>query len=109
MAHFVYITASSKDEALAIGRVLVEERLAACINVIDGMTSLYWWEGKIEQGKEAILIAKTADENIEPLTARVKSLHSYSVPCVAAWRITDGNDEYLEWLRVESGQLRVKN
>ncbi|MGE3317568.1 MAG: divalent-cation tolerance protein CutA [Planctomycetaceae bacterium] len=102
LPYFVYITASSREEALAIGRTLVEERLAACINVLDGMTSLYWWEGKIEQGNEAVLIAKTRDENVEPLTERVKSLHSYSVPCVIAWPIKHGNDPYIDWIEENS-------
>jgi periplasmic divalent cation tolerance protein len=96
-----YITAKDKAQALSIGRTLVEERLAACANVIDGMTSVYHWEGEICEDSEAILIAKTAAEKIEALTERVKQLHTYSCPCVVAIPLADGtgNKEYLDWLR----------
>lgn len=102
MPSFAYITASSKDEALAIGRVLVEERLAACVNVFDGMTSLYWWQGNLEEGHEAVLIAKTRDELVERLINRVRDLHSYDCPCVAVWQITSGNPDYLQWIEREA-------
>lgn len=95
---FCYITASSKDEALNIGRALVEKKLAACVNVLDGMESLYWWEGKIATSREAVLIAKTDKKHVEPLIAMVKALHSYSVPCVLEIPIERGNSDYLKWL-----------
>jgi len=98
----LYITAGSRDEAKKIGRALVDERLAACANVIDGMESVYWWEGKLTEDKEAVLIVKTRAELVEKLTARVKALHSYTVPCVVALPILDGNPAYLEWLGAET-------
>lgn len=97
-----YITAGSRDEALAIGRALVEERLAACANVIDGVASIYWWAGAIEQGREAVLIVKTRADRIERLSARVRALHSYECPCVVAVPIVGGNPDYLEWIRAET-------
>jgi periplasmic divalent cation tolerance protein len=93
-----YITASSKDEAKAIGRALVEKRLAACVNLLDGMESLYWWEGKIESSQECVLIAKTEKRLVEPLIAMVKALHSYSIPCVLELEVGRGNEAYLQWL-----------
>ncbi|NKB21120.1 MAG: divalent cation tolerance protein CutA [Alphaproteobacteria bacterium] len=95
---FVYMTAASKDEAGKIGTCLVEEKLAACVNIIDGMTSIYRWEGKTENATETVLIAKTVSGNIEALTERVKALHSYDCPCIVAVPIKDGNQEFLSWI-----------
>lgn len=99
---FVYMTASSRDEAKRIGRALVEERLAACANVIDGMDSVYWWQGKLTEDREAVLIAKTRADLVPALSARVRALHSYTVPCVVALPILDGNPAYLAWLKDET-------
>jgi periplasmic divalent cation tolerance protein len=96
-----YITAKDKSQALSIGRALVEERLAACVNVIDNMTSIYRWDGEINEDNEAVLIAKTSSEKFEMLTNRVKQLHTYACPCVISIPITDGNKEYLNWLSME--------
>lgn len=101
-ACFCYVTAGSRDEALRIGRVVVEERLAACANVIEGMSSIYWWQGAIEQADEAVLIVKTRAELVDRLTARIKSLHSYDVPCVVALPIDGGNPAYLQWIETEA-------
>jgi periplasmic divalent cation tolerance protein len=98
----VYITAGSRDAAKTIGRALVEERLVACANVIDGMDSIYWWEGKLTEDREAVLIVKTRAELVAAVTARVKALHSYTVPCVVALPILDGNPAYLDWLKAET-------
>jgi periplasmic divalent cation tolerance protein len=99
---FAYITASSRDEALRIGRALVEERLAACANILDGMTSVYRWNGAIEQADEAVLIAKTRSSLFDRLTARVRDLHSYDTPCVVERAVGRGNPAYLDWLRAET-------
>lgn len=100
---FAYITAGSRDEALRIGRTLVEERLAACANILDGMTSIYRWNGRIEQADEALLIAKTRSSLFDRLTARVRDLHSYDTPCVVELAAGRGNPAYLDWLRAEAG------
>ena len=96
----VYITTKDREEAKKIGRTLVEEKLAACVNIIDGMEAIYHWEGELKEEKEAILIAKTPFHNVKPLTERVKKLHSYDVPCVVSLTLTEqeGNDRYLRWL-----------
>jgi len=101
-ACWIYMTAASPEEAHKVGRALVEERLAACMNVIPGMSSCYWWQGKIEEARETVLIAKTRRELVERLTARVKALHSYSVPCVVALPILGGNPDYLRWIEEET-------
>jgi periplasmic divalent cation tolerance protein len=97
-----YVTAGSREEALAIGRALVEERLAASANVLDGTASIYWWQGKFEQTQETVLIAKTRAELFPALSARVKQLHSYDCPCVVALPIADGNPDYLAWIVAET-------
>ncbi|MBP2315879.1 divalent-cation tolerance protein CutA [Azospirillum soli] len=99
---FAYITAGSREEATRIGRTLVEERLAACANILDGMTSIYRWEGAIEEASETVLIAKTRADLFDRLTARVRDLHSYNVPCVVELKVGRGNPAYLDWLRDET-------
>ena len=76
----LYITCGSLDEAREIGRTLVGERLAACANILDGMRSLYWWDGELREDSEVVLIAKTRDALVEAVTERVRALHSYTVP-----------------------------
>ncbi len=100
----VYITTKDKEEARTIGRTLVEDKLAACVNIIDGMESIYRWEGQIEEANEAILIAKTPYHNVKPMTERVKELHSYDCPCIVSLTLTEqeGNDDYLRWLIKET-------
>ncbi len=97
---YIYITTSNKEEARKIGRKLVEERLAACVNIIDGMESIYRWEGEIKEANECILIAKTHYSKVRGLTNLVKKLHSYDCPCIVSMTITEdeGNKEYLDWL-----------
>ncbi|PWC32178.1 divalent-cation tolerance protein CutA [Azospirillum sp. TSO22-1] len=100
---FAYVTASSPDEARRIGRALVEERLAACVNILPGMISIYRWQGAVETAEETVLIAKTRADLFEALSARVKELHSYEVPCVVELRLGRGNPDYLGWLETETG------
>ena len=97
-ALFVYVTAGDRDAALAIGRALVEARLAACANVIDGMESVYRWQGAVEQAQEAVLILKTRSALLDDLIEKVRDLHDYDCPCVVALPIVGGNPAYLEWI-----------
>ena len=98
----VYMTAGTADEARRIGAALVEERLAACANVIDGMTSIYRWEGEVRNDSEAVLIAKTRNELLDAVVARVKALHSYDCPCVVGLTIAGGNPDFLDWIAAET-------
>jgi len=100
----VYVTAPSRAEALKLGRILVEERLAACANVLEGMTAIYHWDGKLQEDDEAVLILKTTADRVEGLTARLRDLHSYDLPCVVAWKIETGHAPYLDWVRGETGK-----
>jgi periplasmic divalent cation tolerance protein len=99
---FVYVTASSRDEALKIARHMVEERLAACANILPGITSVYWWEGKVQEEGEVSLILKTRRDLVDPLVARVKELHSYTCPCVVALPLSGGNPAFLDWIVKET-------
>jgi periplasmic divalent cation tolerance protein len=94
----IYITTSSRDEALRIGRAVVADRLAACANVLPGVTSVFWWREEVQEGAETSLILKTRGDLVERLTARVKELHSYECPCVVALPIADGNPDFLRWI-----------
>ncbi len=98
----VYITAESMEDAEIIGRNLVSRRLAACVNIISNMKSIYQWEGKIETGNEVIIIAKTKNALVNELTEHVKTLHSYDCPCVVTIPIQDGNSEFIQWIRDET-------
>lgn len=98
----VYMTAGNAEEARRIGRALVSDRLAACVNIVDGMTSVYRWQGRIEEGQETILIAKTRRSLVAALTERVRGLHSYDCPCVVGVPIEGGNTEFLDWIEAET-------
>ncbi|MCK6453461.1 MAG: divalent-cation tolerance protein CutA [Alphaproteobacteria bacterium] len=101
---FVYITAPSREEALKIGRALVAERLAASANVLPGARSIYWWQGKMEEADEAVLVAKTRAALAGRLVARVKALHSYDCPGIVILPILEGNPDYLAWLYSETSR-----
>ena len=99
----IYITTPSREMAEKIARALVEERLAACVNIIPGVRSIYRWKGNVEAASEVVLIAKTRADLFARLEKRVKELHSYEVPCIVAWPIAAGHQPYLDWLEKETG------
>jgi periplasmic divalent cation tolerance protein len=99
---FVYITCADAEQAHRIGKALVEERLAACANILPEMRSLYWWEGAMQDSREAVLIAKCRREAFPAVARRVKELHTYMVPCVVALPVLEGSVEYLAWLERET-------
>ncbi len=100
----IYMTAGGAEDARRIGKALVEARLAACVNLIEGMKSMYWWEGAVQEDAEVVMIAKTRAALVEPLTAKVRELHSYDCPCVVAVPIAGGNPAFLEWIVEETGR-----
>lgn len=104
---FLYITADSPEEAASLGRTLVEERLAACVNILGGTTSFYWWDGEVQQGAETALIAKTRADLAGAVTERIKSLHGYDCPCVVALPITGGNQDFLAWIGKETQKQTI--
>jgi len=100
--NIIYITTKDKDEARRIGKELVETRLAACVNIIDNMNSMYWWDGKIQDDSEAILIAKTKENLVPELVEKTRQMHSYSCPCIVVLPILGGNAKFLEWIEEET-------
>jgi periplasmic divalent cation tolerance protein len=94
----VLVTAGSSDEGERLARSLVEERLAACVNRIPAVQSVYRWQGKVEQSAEELLVIKTRAALFAALEKRVRELHSYSVPEVIALPIMNGSEAYLKWL-----------
>ena len=98
----VYITCENRTEALRIAEAVVAERLAACANVLAPVTSVFRWEGRIEQAEEGALILKTTQDNLEKLEKRIVELHSYDVPCIVAWPIIAGHAPYLTWIHQET-------
>lgn len=95
---FIYMTAGSLEEAGRIGRELVSSRLAACVNIIPQMRSIYAWEGKLQEDAEVVMIAKTTAARSAELVAKVKALHGYAVPCIVALAVEDGYPPFLEWI-----------
>ncbi len=95
----VLITASSGEEAARIAAALVGEHVAACVNIVPEVRSLFFWKGKTQDAKESLLICKSRQPLLDELVQRVKELHSYSVPEIIALPIVGGSRDYLDWLR----------
>jgi len=102
----VWCTAPDEEAAARIARALVEERLAACVNVLPGVRSTYRWQGAVESAAEVLLVAKTAASRFDALRDRVKSLHPYELPEIVAVKVALGSADYLDWALRESGAGR---
>jgi periplasmic divalent cation tolerance protein len=98
----VYAVFGSEEEALRIGRLCVEERLAACVNLLGAVHSIYRWQGKIEEGAEVAALFKTTTQGAEPLIARIAALHSYDVPAAVVWPISEAHAPYAAWVAQEA-------
>ncbi len=97
--HIVMLcTVPDRPAGERIAQTLVEERLAACVNLLPGLTSIYRWQGKVEQEAECLLIIKTVAARFEAVRDRIQTLHSYDLPEIIALPITDGDAGYLKWL-----------
>ncbi len=101
-AVFVYTTYPSVVEAERAGRALVERRLCACVNILPGMISHYWWQGAIERGEEAVMIIKTRASLAGPVGTAVKEMHSYSTPAILVLPLESVDKPYLDWLMAET-------
>ncbi len=97
MFSVIYITAGNLEEARRIGKKLIEEHLAACVNIFP-ISSIYRWKDDIEESNEFGMIVKTKTEKVKEIEKRVKQLHSYEVPCVIEFKIGEGSAEYLKWI-----------
>jgi periplasmic divalent cation tolerance protein len=94
----IYMTTADKAEARAIGKHLVQAKLAACVNILDHMNSMYVWKGEFQDDQETVMIAKTTEERVAALIAAVKERHSYECPCIVSLPISDGNPDFLAWI-----------
>lgn len=99
----VFITAGSEEEAAKIGTELVEKRLAACVNIVNPVRSIYRWEGEVCDEGESLLIVKTHVAQLAALVGRVEEVHSYEVPEVLVVPIESGHKEYLKWVEASCG------
>ena len=95
----VLTTAGSHDEAATIAASLVESRLAACVQIVPGVESVYWWEGRVAREAEWLLVCKTTDDRYGEVEAAIRERHSYTTPEVVAIRVDRGSASYLDWLR----------
>jgi periplasmic divalent cation tolerance protein len=97
----VYALFANADEAQRIGRTLVEERLAACVNLLGPCTSIYWWEGAVQQSAEVPALIKTTAARADALIARLTELHSYDVPAITVWPVERLSAPFAEWVESE--------
>ena len=91
-------TVNNIEEGKKIGRILVEEKLAACVNIVQNVCSIFEWEGKIEEESEHLLLIKTTGEKRQEVIQKIKEIHSYEEPEVVGLRIDDGSESYLKWI-----------
>jgi len=103
----VLVTASSIEEARHIASGVLQRRLAACVSIVGGVESHYWWQDQLESARETLLIVKTTEERVPALIEAVRALHSYTVPEVIAFPIEQGNPDYLAWVRAESAARKA--
>lgn len=97
----VYVTAASEEEGHRIGRALVERRLAACVNVIPRIRSVYWWKGRLEESDEALVLVKTLRDQLDGIERAVQELHGYEVPAISAIPVERLYEPYLRWMHEE--------
>jgi len=95
----VLVTAPGEDVAKKLARSILDKKLAACVNVVPGLHSMFWWQGKIDEQSEVLLIIKTLQDKLGALIAAVKQEHPYDTPEIIALPIIGGSDDYLQWLR----------
>ena len=106
-AVFVYTTYPSLVEAERIGKALLERRLAACVNILPGMISHYWWQGAIERGEEVVMIVKTRASLAEGVRAAVKEMHSYTTPAILVVPLESVDPDYHAWIEAETAEADV--
>lgn len=105
MHNVIFITCANNKEAERIARALVKNKLAACVNIVDKIKSVFWWQGKIDQAKETLLIAKSKQSNLAKVIKLVRSLHSYELPEIISLPISGGYKPYLEWINASLSRL----
>jgi periplasmic divalent cation tolerance protein len=96
----ILITTSSEEEARRIAGQLLNQRKAACVNIVPKVDSLFWWQGKLDSAQESLIVIKTKASKLKEITELIKKVHSYEVPEVIALPIVGGNEDYLKWLDI---------
>ena len=94
----VYMTAKDKAQARDIGSFLVKSRLVACVNILDRMNALYFWQGEFQDDEEAVVIAKTTEAMADQVVDAVRKRHTYDCPCIVTLPITGGNPDFIQWI-----------
>ncbi len=98
----VYVAFANEEQARSIAKTVVNERLAACANIFPPHTSVYWWDGKVQNASETAALFKTTEKTFESLKNRIAELHSYDCPCIVAWEIEEGHKPFLDWIVKET-------
>jgi len=98
----ILVTTPSRREAVRIGQAVVKKKLAACANVVSSVTSIFWWKGRIEKSREALVIMKTTPQRYAALSKTVRSMHPYEVPEIIALKVTKGLPRYIAWVHQET-------
>ena len=101
MYSIIYITTSGESESKKIAKILLQEKLAACVNIIPNITSIYLWNELIEEDSESIMFVKTRSELVEKIINRVQEVHTYEIPCILQITVKKGSKKYLEWIESE--------
>jgi periplasmic divalent cation tolerance protein len=104
----VYITTASRAEAERICQALLQDRLVACVNIVGPISARFWWQGRIAKSREVLVLAKTRAALARAVIRKVKSVHSYAVPCVATLSISQGNPDFLKWIASETQTQRQR-
>jgi periplasmic divalent cation tolerance protein len=94
----IFVTCADKKQARRIAQGLIKARLAACVNIVDKIESLFWWQGKVDCAKEVLLVIKSRRQKVAAIISKVKSLHSYDCPEIIALPIVAGSPSYLRWI-----------
>jgi len=102
MISVIFTTINNEQDARKIANYLIEEQIVACVNIIPNVESIYKWKGKIEEEKEFILLFKTVDENVDKAIKRIKELHNYELPDIITFKINNGFEEYLDYIKRET-------
>lgn len=98
----VYTTAPDGETARSLARAVVEERLAACANILGAIASVYWWDGRVNEDDEVAMILKTTTGRVEALVGRLRQLHPYQCPCIVMLPVSGGNPDFLAWVAAET-------
>jgi|WetSurMetagenome_2_1015567.scaffolds.fasta_scaffold246479_2 periplasmic divalent cation tolerance protein len=105
MYSMIYVTTSSILESKKIARKLIEEKIAACVNIVPTIDSIYLWKGEIEEDSESIMFIKTRNEFVETLIKRIEEIHSYEIPCILEFKVDNGSENYFRWIDSEIGLI----